>query len=172
MASADLLRREEEFYSSLFDSAKGDGAKSRSQLIERKIELLEDMATKVSNRRSRKWMNDRLLIELVPRLHVEETKGLFAPPPWGEEAPLSAFCRTSVGEWDAFRSIDMDAEDPFQRLLLHGVCEFYNVTSTTTSSVRDGRPWKTTTIKKRQGTGVPSRITLVNFLRMKKNGSH
>jgi len=28
-------------------------------------------------------MNDRLLIELVPRLHVEEIKGLFAPPPWG-----------------------------------------------------------------------------------------
>ncbi|OEL18559.1 hypothetical protein BAE44_0020424 [Dichanthelium oligosanthes] len=200
---------------------------------------------KVSNRRSRRWLNDRLLIELVPRLHVEEIKGLFAPPPWGEEVPLSAFCKTSVDEWDAFRSIDMDAEarlmqhrkrssekqrthvdedelvalnawhridrqtreaikknflpdlleiyeervrtfiedtsdkdvlvlnvqDPFQRLLLHGVCEFYNVTSTTTSSVRDGKPWKTTTIKKRQGTGVPSRITLVSFLRMKKNGS-
>ena len=28
----------------------------------------------------------------------------------GEELPLSAFCRTSVGEWDAFRSIDMDVE--------------------------------------------------------------
>ena len=39
--------------------------------------------TQVSNRRSRRWMNDRLLIELVPRLHVEEIKGLFAPPPWG-----------------------------------------------------------------------------------------
>ncbi|CAO2145561.1 unnamed protein product, partial [Urochloa humidicola] len=116
MASADLLRREEEFYSSLFDSAKGDGARSRSQLIERKIEALEDMATKVSNRRSRKWLNDRLLIELVPRLHVEEIKGLFAPPPWGEELPLSAFCRTSVGEWDAFRSIDMDTE---ARLMQH-----------------------------------------------------
>jgi len=25
-----------------------------------------------------------LLIELVPRLHVEEIKGLFAPPPWGK----------------------------------------------------------------------------------------
>ncbi|TVU26983.1 hypothetical protein EJB05_29561 [Eragrostis curvula] len=246
MASADLLRREEEFYSSLFDSAKGDGVKSRSQLIERKIEALEDMATKVSNRRSRKWLNDRLLIELVPRLHVEEIKGLFAPPPWGDELPLSAFSQTSIGEWDAFRSIDMDAEeklmqrmkqssekqkmtrvdedemralngwhridrqtreaikrnflpelleiyeervrafiedtgdkdvlvlnvqDPFQRLLLHGVCEFYNVTSTTMSSVRDGKPWKTTTIKKRVGTGTPSRITLVSFLRMKKNGS-
>ncbi|TVU26968.1 hypothetical protein EJB05_29545 [Eragrostis curvula] len=246
MASADLLRREEEFYSSLFDSTKGDGVKSRSQLIERKIEALEDMATKVSNRRSRKWLNDRLLIELVPRLHVEEIKGLFAPPPWGDELPLSAFSQTSIGEWDAFRSIDMDAEeklmqrmnqssekqkmtrvdedemsalnawrridrqtreaikrnflpelleiyeervrafiedtgdkdvlvlnvqDPFQRLLLHGVCEFYNVTSTTMSSVRDGKPWKTTTIKKRVGTGAPSRITLVSFLRMKKNGS-
>jgi hypothetical protein len=40
--------------------------------------------TQVSNRRSRKWLNDRLLIELVPRLHVEEIKGLFAPPPWGK----------------------------------------------------------------------------------------
>ncbi|XP_002445471.2 uncharacterized protein LOC8073536 isoform X1 [Sorghum bicolor] len=106
MASANLLRREE-FYS-LFDSTKGDGAMSHTQLIERKIETLEDMATKVSNQRSRKWLNDRLLIELVLRLHVEEIKGLFAPPPWGEEVPLSAFCRTSVGEWDAFRSIDMD----------------------------------------------------------------
>ncbi|KAF2909502.1 hypothetical protein DAI22_11g030800 [Oryza sativa Japonica Group] len=111
MASADLLRREEEFYASLFDSAKGgDAVKSRGQMIERKIEVLEDMAAKVSNRRSRRWLNDRLLIELVPRLHVEEIKGLFAPPPWGEELPVSAFCRTSVGEWDAFRSIDMDVE--------------------------------------------------------------
>ncbi|AQK91974.1 hypothetical protein ZEAMMB73_Zm00001d009482 [Zea mays] len=280
MASADLLRKEEEFYSSLFDSAKGDGVKSRSQVIERKIESLEDMATKVSNRRSRRWLNDRLLIELVPRLHVEEIKGLFAPPPWGEELPLSAFCRTSVSDWEAFRSIDMDAEarlmqhmkrssekqrthvdedelialnawrrigrqtreaikkkflpdllqiyecyaykskdvvvmtyicmmprfclennvqksfcvsclqeqvrafiegtgdsdvlvlnvqDPFQRLLLHGVCEFYNVTSMTTSSVRDGKPWKSTTIKKRHVTGLPPRITLVSFLRMRKN---
>uniref|UniRef100_A0A453KBF5 R3H-associated N-terminal domain-containing protein n=2 Tax=Aegilops tauschii TaxID=37682 RepID=A0A453KBF5_AEGTS len=86
MASADLLRREEEFYESLFDSAKGDAAaaKTRGQMIERKIEALEDMATKVSNRRSRRWLNDRLLIELVPRLHVEEIKGLFAPPPFGE----------------------------------------------------------------------------------------
>ncbi|KAF7064553.1 hypothetical protein CFC21_070845 [Triticum aestivum] len=237
MASADLLRREEEFYESLFDSAKGDAAaaKTRGQMIERKIEALEDMATK--------WLNDRLLIELVPRLHVEEIKGLFAPPPFGEEAPLSAFCRTSVGEWDAFRSIDMDVEarfmqrmkqsskqknlvnedesivlnviflvvvimlrtcvvsrlgsknkmerirafiedttdkdvlvlnvqDPFQRLLLHGVCEFYNVTSTTTGTVQDGKPWKTTTIKKRSGTGVAPMITLVSFLRTKKNGSH
>ncbi|XP_006662730.1 uncharacterized protein LOC102717655 [Oryza brachyantha] len=246
MASGDLLRREEEFYASLFDSARDDDVvRSRGQMIERRIEVLEDMATRVSNRRSRRWLNDRLLIELVPRLHVEEIKGLFAPPPWGEELPVSAFCRTSVGEWDAFRSIDMDVEarlmqqmkqsstkqknhvdrdelialnawhridrqtreaikrhflpdlleiyegrirafiedtsgkdvlvldvqDPFQRLLLHGVCEFYNVSSTTTTTMREGKLWKTTTIKKRSSTGAPSRITLVSFLRMKKNGS-
>ncbi|WVZ83649.1 hypothetical protein U9M48_030777, partial [Paspalum notatum var. saurae] len=183
-------------------------------VIERKIEALEDMVTKVSYRRSRRWLNGLLLIELVPRHHVEEIKGLFAPPPWGKELPLSAFCRTSVSEWEAFRSIDMDAEacracpashiwfiiarlmepmkrssekqrtdeqvrasienagdndalvlnvqDPFQRLLLHGVCAFYNITSTTTSSVRERKPWKRTTIKKRLGMGISSRITLVS----------
>jgi len=37
----------------------------------------------VRNRRSRRWLNDRLLMELVPRLNAEEIRGLFAPPPWG-----------------------------------------------------------------------------------------
>ena len=39
----------------------------------------------VSNRRSRRLVNDRLLMELVPRLNAEEIRGLFAPPPWGIE---------------------------------------------------------------------------------------
>lgn len=39
----------------------------------------------VSNRRSRRWLNDRLLIELVPRLNADEIRGLFAPPPWGND---------------------------------------------------------------------------------------
>lgn len=38
----------------------------------------------VNNRRSRRWLNDRLLMELVPRLNAEEIRGLFAPPPWGK----------------------------------------------------------------------------------------
>lgn len=38
----------------------------------------------VSNRRSRRWLNDRLLMELVPRLNAEEIRGLFAPPPFGK----------------------------------------------------------------------------------------
>uniref|UniRef100_A0A8R7U664 R3H-associated N-terminal domain-containing protein n=1 Tax=Triticum urartu TaxID=4572 RepID=A0A8R7U664_TRIUA len=196
MATAGLLRREKEQF--------GSSPFTGQTTIESKIQALEDHigATKVSNRRSCRWLNDRLLLELVPRLGADEIKGLFAPPPWGEELPLSAFCMTSsAAAWDVFRTIDMDVQanllqfhmrqscadrknsrldedeeialnawhrigrqtrevikrnflpdllrmyeervrafiqdtrdllaldvqDPFQRLLLHGVCEFYNV---------------------------------------------
>lgn len=44
----------------------------------------------VSNRRTRRWLNDRLLMELVPRLNAEEIRGLFAPPPWGKRYPREA----------------------------------------------------------------------------------
>lgn len=40
----------------------------------------------VSNRRSCRWLNDRLLLELVPCLGAHEIKGLFAPPPWGNQS--------------------------------------------------------------------------------------
>ncbi|WOK99119.1 hypothetical protein Cni_G07831 [Canna indica] len=231
---------------SIFDSRNGDTFKSRGQLIERKIDIIESMASKVSNRRSRRWLNDCLLIELVPRLNAEEIRGLFAPPPWGDNKPLSAFCMTNVKEWDVFRNVDMDVEasmtkamrksseekkvyvntdkvialnawrrvdrrtreamrrnflpqliegyevhvrafideggegdvlvlhvqDPFHRLLLHGVCEFYNLISVTDSIMRDAKLWKTTRIKKRLGCNemLPN-ITLAQFLRMSKDGS-
>lgn len=248
MANVDVLKRENEIFpSSIFDSLKGENLKSRGQLIEKKIDILESLAGKVSNRRSRRWLNDRLLIELVPRLNVEEIRGLFAPPPWGENTPVSAFCMTNVGEWDPFRNIDMDAEariikpinksslkrkdhvdngkeaalsawhrvdcrirealrrsslsdlveiyearvrafikdsgeggvlvlhvqDPFHRLVLHGVCEFYNLISATVSSQKGGmkKVWKTTKIKKKLGCGeMPPNISLSGFLKMAKNG--
>lgn len=34
----------------------------------------------VRNRRSRRWLNDRLLMELVPRLNAEEIRGLSHSP--------------------------------------------------------------------------------------------
>jgi hypothetical protein len=53
--------------------------------------------------------------------------------------------------------------------------QFYNVASETTSSVvrecGGEKLWKTTTIRKRSGTAAPSRITLVEFLARRKNGS-
>ncbi|XP_020101893.1 uncharacterized protein LOC109719550 [Ananas comosus] len=247
MAKAEFLNREEEFLSSsILDLHKSEGVRSRGQLIERKIEILENLAGKVSNRRSRRWVNDRLLIELVPRLNVEEIRGLFAPPPWGENTSVSAFCMTNIGEWDAFRNTDMDVEarmiknmersstkrkdhvdsdkmialsawhrvdcrtrqalrrnflsdliegyeervrafirdggdkdvlmlhvqDPFHRLLLHGVCEFYNLISITVTTLRDGKLWKTTRIKKKAGSPeMPPNITLVQFLKMAKEGT-
>ncbi|XP_042503426.1 uncharacterized isomerase BH0283-like isoform X2 [Macadamia integrifolia] len=112
MATPAVLQREEDFlvYSSIFDPPKGEKVKYRGNLIEKKIEFLEGLAGKVSNRRARRWVNDRLLIELVPRLDAEEIRGLFAPPPWGDNVPLSPFCMTNTEEWDAFRSVDMDKE--------------------------------------------------------------
>ncbi|KAH6818856.1 R3H domain protein [Perilla frutescens var. hirtella] len=246
MATPQILRTEQDLlmYSSLFP--KEENVRSRGLEIEKKIDFLESLAGNVSNRRSRRWLNDRLLMELVPRLNAEEIRGLFAPPPWGEDVPRSAFCMANVGEWDNFRNIDMDKEasmietldeeksskrrdgqdaekvavltawhrvdgrtrealrrcyltdlvsgyeecvrsfvkdsgnkdvlvlhvqDPFHRLLLHGVCEFYNLVSTTSTQSKGGESMKTTRIKKKQSkaTELPN-MTLCNFLKMAKEG--
>eukprot|EP00262_Sarcandra_glabra_P007149 TRINITY_DN19751_c0_g1_i1.p1 TRINITY_DN19751_c0_g1~~TRINITY_DN19751_c0_g1_i1.p1 ORF type:complete len:254 (-),score=53.24 TRINITY_DN19751_c0_g1_i1:78-839(-) len=247
MANSEISKREEEFLPfSIFDTPMGENLKSRGLLIEKKIDFLESLATKVSNRRSRRWLNDRLLIELVPRLNVEEIRGLFAPPPWGDNTPLSAFCMTNVGEWDKFRNIDMDTEtgmiealkssgtkrkdhvendkmvalnawhrvdcrtrealrhnflselvegyeecirafikdsgdgdvlilhvqDPFHRLLLHGVCEFYDLISVTVTRSKEGAKLsKMTRIKKKKsGSREIPNIKLGHFLKMAKDG--
>uniref|UniRef100_A0A7N0ZXJ8 R3H-associated N-terminal domain-containing protein n=1 Tax=Kalanchoe fedtschenkoi TaxID=63787 RepID=A0A7N0ZXJ8_KALFE len=245
MAAADVLQRERDLYASLFDLPKGEPVKSRGQLVEKKLEYLEGLNGRVSNRRARRWLNDRILVELVPRLSEEEIRGLFAPPPWGDEVPLSVFCMTGGGEWDKFRSIDMDKEasfmkahakttakvrgsknddktavltawhrvdcrtrealrrsflsdfieryetcirtfvmesreddhlvlhvqDPFHRLLLHGICEFYNLASATMTESKDGQLSKMTRVKKKKTTSaaIPN-ITLTHFLRLSKEG--
>ncbi|XP_042019558.1 uncharacterized protein LOC121767366 [Salvia splendens] len=249
MATPQILQTEQDLlmYSSLFP--KDEKVRPRGVEIEKKIEYLESLAGNVRNRRSRRWLNDRLLMELVPRLNAEEIKGLFAPPPWGEEVRSSAFSMTNAGEWDGFRNIDMDKEasimeslenssskrrdrqdtdkvavltawhrvdsrtrealrrcyltdlvsgyeecvrsfvkdsgnkdvlvlhvqDPFHRLILHGVCEFYNLISTTVAQSKGGAPTKMTRIKKKQSLSPsPSpdlpNITLCNFLKMAKEG--
>ncbi|KAG6645180.1 hypothetical protein I3843_08G100600 [Carya illinoinensis] len=248
METPQVLQRDDDLLlsSSLFDPRKGENAKSHGMSIEKKIEFLESLTGTVSNRRSRRWLNDRLLMELVPCLNAEEIRGLFAPPPWGDEVPLSAFCMTNVGEWDKFRNIDMDKEatiidalerspskkpgrvdadkmavlnawhrvncrtrealrrsflseliegyeecirafitdsgdgdilvlrvqDPFHRLLLHGVCEFYNLVSVTVKESKDAGSSKMTRItkKKKSAAELPS-ITLTHFLRMSKEGT-
>ncbi|XP_048504100.1 uncharacterized protein LOC104898838 isoform X2 [Beta vulgaris subsp. vulgaris] len=112
MATPDILQKDKDFilYSSIFGDEEGDTVKSRGALIEKKIEILESLASNVSNRRSRRLLNDRLLMELVPRLNAEEIRGLFAPPPWGEEVPVSPFCMANVDDWDKVRNVDMDKE--------------------------------------------------------------
>ncbi|KAI3927809.1 hypothetical protein MKW98_023410 [Papaver atlanticum] len=248
MATSDVVLRSDEdvlLSSSMFDLTKGESMKSRGMLIEKKIDLLESLAGRVSNRRSRRWLNDRLLIELVPRLDAEEIRGLFAPPPWGDSVPLSPFCMTNVGDWDMFRNIDMDKEDtmmkslngssakrkacvdadkiaalkawhridcrtrealrrsflselidsfekcirsfigeggekeilvldvqdPFHRLLLHGVCEFYGLDSFTVTKSKEAKSPKMTKIEKKQlGSVELPNITLSSFLKMSKEG--
>ncbi|KAG8389370.1 hypothetical protein BUALT_Bualt02G0222200 [Buddleja alternifolia] len=247
MATPEILQTEQDLlmYSSLFDNPKDENLKSRGMEIEKKIEFLENLAGGVRNRRSRRWLNDRLLLELVPRLNAEEIRGLFAPPPWGDDVPPSAFSMTNTGEWDKFRNIDMDKEasiiesleipsskprdrlnadkvaaltawhrvdsrtrealrrcflsdsingyeecvrsfvkesgekdvlvlnvqDPFHRLLLHGVCEFYNLVSTTVNQSKGNKSVKMTRIRKKQSGPIElPNITLCNFLKMAKEG--
>lgn len=245
--TGEVLQRAQDILlsSPLQDPSKGENEKSCGLSIEKKIEFLENLAGKVSNRRSRRWLNDRLLMELVPRLNGDEIRGLFAPPPWGDDVPLSPFCMTNVGEWDKFRNIDMDkqdgmikalkgpsskrkghvdadkiavlnawhrvncrtrealrrsflseviegyeeclrafikdsgdgdvlvlhVQDPFRRLLLHGVCEFYNLVSVTVTQSKDAESFKTTKIKKKKTGSVElPNITLSHFLKMSKEG--
>lgn len=243
MAKAEVLICEEDFHPfSIFDDRKGKHVNSRGSLIEKKIDLLESEANKVSNRRSRRWLNDRLLIELVPRLNADEIRGLFAPPPWGDDTPLSPFCMTNIGEWDAFRNIDMDKEvsmidnvrspstkrkgcidtdkmaaldawrrvdcrtrqalrrnflsdiiegyeecirafikesedgdvlmmhvqDPFHRLLLHGVCEFYDLVSVTVTKPKEVKVTRIN--KKKSGSRMIPNMTMTHFLKMAKDG--
>ncbi|KAL0435763.1 UNVERIFIED_CONTAM: hypothetical protein Sradi_0284200 [Sesamum radiatum] len=119
MATPEILQTEQDLlmYATLFENSKDGNVKSRGMEIEKKIEFLEGLAGRVSNRRSRRWLNDRLLMELVPRLNAEEIRGLFAPPPWGDDVPPSPFCMTNVGEWDNFRNIDMDKEASIMKSL-------------------------------------------------------
>ncbi|KAE9618445.1 hypothetical protein Lal_00047022 [Lupinus albus] len=242
-----VLHRDLDLLPSPFiDPSKGDGAKSHGMSIEKKIEYLESLTGKVTNRRSRRWLNDRLLMELVPRLNAEEIRGLFAPPPWGDEVPPSTFSMANVEDWDRFRNIDMDKEvnliqalenslekrkgridadkiavlngwhrvdcrtrdalrrasfselieryeecvrafitessdedvlelqiqDSFHRLLLHGVCEFYNLVSDTVSGCNGEESSKITKVKKKK-SGSPKlpNITLSHFLKMSKGGN-
>lgn len=184
-------------------------------------------------------------MELVPRLNAEEIRGLFAPPPWGDDVPVSPFCMTNIGDWDKFRVVDMDKEatmiealqgsqlkqkgrvdadkvavltawhrvncrtrealrrsflsdvvkgyeeclrnfiqesgdgdflvlhvqDPFHRLLLHGICEFYDLVSVTTTESKGTETLKMTKVRKKARTIELPNITLCIFLKMAKEGN-
>ncbi|XP_039160255.1 uncharacterized protein LOC104431382 [Eucalyptus grandis] len=170
-------------------------------------------------------------MEFVPRLNAEEIRGLFAPPPWGDDVAPSPFSMTNARERDKFRNIDMDkganmidnikasyrrrrahrdaykvavlsawrrvdcwtrealrrsflfeliegyetcvrafilekgaeevlelqVRDPFHRLLLHGVCEFYNLASITITQSKDVGSLKVTRITRKK-TGSTSSL--------------
>ncbi|CAK7341633.1 unnamed protein product [Dovyalis caffra] len=225
MATLEVLQIVEEglLSSPHLDPRKAENEISKDVSIEKKIDFLENLTGKVSNRRSRRWLNDRLLMELVPRLDAEEIRGLFAPPPWGianiidrlnrqsakregrvdadKMAVLNAWRRIDCRTRDALRRsflieliesyeqrtlsfsgmhpglhsgggdvLSLQVQDPFHRLLLHGVCEFYNLASVTESKSKDAESLKMTKIRKKKMAVEPPNITLSHFLRMSKEG--
>ncbi|XP_043812574.1 R3H domain-containing protein 4 isoform X2 [Manihot esculenta] len=85
----------------------------------------------------------------------------------GYEACIRAFIQES-GDEDV---LALQVQDPFHRLLLHGVCEFYNLVSVTVSETKDTDSLKTTRIKKKKmGVVDVPNITLSHFLKMSKEG--
>lgn len=73
-----------------------------------------DALSKVGQRRQRRWLNDRLLRDMVGALTVEDIEGLFKPVPFGDPRPPSLWTQVSSPDvaslWDLFRSIDMEKE--------------------------------------------------------------
>ncbi|RYR70910.1 hypothetical protein Ahy_A02g005209 isoform B [Arachis hypogaea] len=69
--------------------------------------------------------------------------------------------------------LELQIQDPFRRLLLHGVCEFYNLASDTVTDMNGGvESSKMTKIKKKKrGSPQLPNITLCHFLKMSKEGS-
>eukprot|EP01018_Ginkgo_biloba_P027067 Gb_03330 [translate_table: standard] len=75
--------------------------------------------------------------------------------------------------------LTLEVEDPFHRLLLHGICEYYDLVSNTVSKSEDTTGGfclvtKTRIKKKKQSkssdSGEPVQLRLVHFLSMLKNG--
>ncbi|KAG2267549.1 hypothetical protein Bca52824_062104 [Brassica carinata] len=74
---------------------------------------------------------ERLFVELLPDL-IE-----------GYENCISHFIEEG-GEGDV---LELKVQDPFHRLLLHGVCEYHNLVSTTATEQIGKKAMKTTKIK-------------------------
>ncbi|XP_071927664.1 uncharacterized protein [Coffea arabica] len=68
--------------------------------------------------------------------------------------------------------LELNVQDPFRRLLLHGVCEFYNLVSVTVTQSKGTETLKMTRIRKKKAGDfeLPNMVTLCNFLRMAKEG--
>ncbi|GFZ04690.1 hypothetical protein Acr_17g0002620 [Actinidia rufa] len=86
---------------------------------------------------------------------------------YGYEECIRAFIKES-GDGEV---LVLHVQDPFHRLLLHGICEFYNLVSVTATQSKGTASSKMTRIKKRKvGSVELPNITLVQFLRMAKEG--
>ncbi|XP_031263775.1 uncharacterized protein LOC116122008 [Pistacia vera] len=85
----------------------------------------------------------------------------------GYEDCIRAFINES-GDGDV---LVLKVQDYFDRLLLHGVCEFYNLVSITVTESKDSESMKMTKIKKKKRVSpeLPN-ITLSHFLKMSKEG--
>jgi hypothetical protein len=68
---------------------------------------------RVGRRKTLRWLNDKLLRDMVPALTAKDMESLFKPAPFGEER-VSTFSLAAAPEvaplWDLFRTIDSDRQ--------------------------------------------------------------
>ncbi|KAL2532716.1 Proteasome endopeptidase complex [Abeliophyllum distichum] len=71
------------------DSSKENIKENQEKIkLKKQLPYLVGNIVEVNNRISRRWLNDCLLMELVRPLNADEIRGLFAPPPWGDDMSL------------------------------------------------------------------------------------
>lgn len=83
------------------------------------------------------------------------------------EAQIRAFIKDRSDE----DILKLHVQNPFHRLLLHGVCEYYNLISATLTT-KDSKFSKVTNIRKKRGSkeeALPP-ISLSQFLKFSKDG--
>ncbi|GMP91074.1 hypothetical protein CsSME_00041927 [Camellia sinensis var. sinensis] len=85
----------------------------------------------------------------------------------GYEECIRAFIKES-GDMEV---LELHVQDPFHRLLLHGISEFYDLVSVTVPQSKGMELMKMTRIKKKKAGSVElPNITLCQFLKMAKEG--
>ncbi|XP_058082654.1 uncharacterized protein LOC131230727 isoform X3 [Magnolia sinica] len=179
MANSEVLRREEDIVPlPIFGQEKGESVNSRGLLIEKKIDFLESLASKVSmiealssTKRKDHVETDRMVAlnawhRVDCRTREALRRNFLSELVVGFEECIRAFIKES-GDGDV---LVLHVQDPFHRLLLHGVCEFYDLVSVTVTGSKEAKPLKMTRIKKKKsGCREIPNMTLTCFLKMAKD---
>ncbi|GLT54517.1 hypothetical protein SLA2020_277090 [Shorea laevis] len=131
----------------IIDASKGSSSKRTGCVDADKMAVLN--AWHRVNCRTREAIRRSFLLELIE----------------GYEECIRAFI-TDGGDGDV---LVLRVQDPFHRLLLHGVCEFYNLVSVTVTESKDASKMTRITKNKKGAAELPN-ITMTHFLRMSKEG--
>ncbi|XP_058082653.1 uncharacterized protein LOC131230727 isoform X2 [Magnolia sinica] len=183
MANSEVLRREEDIVPlPIFGQEKGDDVRLspfcmtnvrdwdafRNVDMDREVSMIEALS---STKRKDHVETDRMVAlnawhRVDCRTREALRRNFLSELVVGFEECIRAFIKES-GDGDV---LVLHVQDPFHRLLLHGVCEFYDLVSVTVTGSKEAKPLKMTRIKKKKsGCREIPNMTLTCFLKMAKD---